>query len=283
MVKRFLMKTIFLTIALAVVLAVIIAARTVDLGFGTIDETYTQTFFEQFVLSGGPIVWFVLLPMSLLMVYFIIEYSMTIRRSKLLPEGISGDIIELVQEHGPQGLGGYLENEDDFVSVSIAETISKGKGDWFRMRSAMAESLQEQAMKLIRKIEWLNLIGNVSPMVGLFGTVYGMIKLFNAIVVAGGQPQPAHLASGISIALVTTFWGLFIAIPALATHSIFRNRIETLISEAVVEAENVMSEIRKAMKIQYQPQSQKPKQMIEGLRAKSVKTVDKSLVQKNPY
>ena len=92
------------------------------------------------------------------------------------------------------------------------------------------------------------MIGNVSPMVGLFGTVFGMIKLFNTIVVTGGQPQPSQLAEGISVALVTTFWGLFIAIPALSMYGVFRNRIETLVSEAVSEAEDVMPEIRRQMK-----------------------------------
>ncbi len=283
MVKGFLIKTVFLIIALAVVLAVITVAAVVSRDTDAVEAAYNRTFFEQFVLSGGPIVWFVLLPMSLLMVFFIIEYSLIIRRTKLLPEDISDDIIELVREHRPEGLQPYLEDEEDFVSISILQAVNKGKGDWFRMRSIMAESLQEQAMKLLRKIEWLNLIGNVSPMVGLFGTVYGMIKLFNAIVITGGQPQPAHLASGISVALVTTFWGLFIAIPALAIHSVFRNRIETLVSEAVVEAENVMPEIRKTVKIQPQRQLQKPKQMIQELKAKSVKTIDKSLTQKNLY
>ena len=101
------------------------------------------------------------------------------------------------------------------------------------------------------------LIGNVSPMVGLFGTVFGMIKLFNTIVTAGGQPQPAQLADGISIALVTTLWGLFIAIPALAIHGVFRNRIETLASDAVTEAENIMPEIRRSLKkLQSQQQTE---------------------------
>ena len=75
-----------------------------------------------------------------------------------------------------------------------------------------------------------------------------MIKLFNAIVVAGGQPQPAQLADGISVALVTTFWGLFIAIPALAIHGVFRNRIEALAGDAVTESENIVPEIRRSLK-----------------------------------
>ena len=90
-----------------------------------------------------------------------------------------------------------------------------------------------------------NIIGNVSPMIGLFGTVFGMIKLFNSIVIAGGQPRPEQMADGISIALVTTFWGLLVAIPALTLHCIFKNKIESIATEAVVEAEMIIVEIKK--------------------------------------
>jgi biopolymer transport protein ExbB len=119
-------------------------------------------------------------------------------------------------------------------------------------------------------------------MVGLFGTVFGMIKLFNAIVTAGGQPQPAHLAGGISVALVTTFWGLFIAIPALAIHGVFQNRIETLANDAVIEAENIVPEIRQSLKKQSPAIDKsgghcKAKPPIRELPAKSKGTVDESI------
>ena len=87
-------------------------------------------------------------------------------------------------------------------------------------------------------------------MIGLFGTVVGMIKLFNTIVVTAGQPQPVQLADGISVALVTTFWGLIIAIPALGIHGVFRNRIEAVAGDAVVEAENIITQIRLSLKKQ---------------------------------
>ena len=125
------------------------------------------------------------------------------------------------------------------------------------------------------------MIGNVSPMVGLFGTVFGMIKLFNAIVITGGQPQPARLAEGISIALVTTFWGLFIAIPALSIYGVFRNRIETLVSDAVVEAENIMPQIRRYLKKQQQQEVfdgiEKISQPIHQLANKKSRTVTEPL------
>jgi biopolymer transport protein ExbB len=211
---------------------------------------HRQSLFEQFVIAGGPIVWFVLLPMSLVTVYLSVEHGLTIRRKKLLPSGVGAKTVDIVRQQGPEQLQTRIADRGDFVSVAVVKAVTQGKGDWFRMRNLLFESLQEQASRLMCRIEWLNLIGNVSPMVGLFGTVFGMIKLFNAIVTAGGQPQPAHLAGGISVALVTTFWGLFIAIPALAIHGVFRNRIETLANDAVIEAENIVPEIRRSIKKQ---------------------------------
>ncbi len=263
--KSFWLKTFILVIALAVALAVIVA--TMPRGSIIAAQGEKRTFFTQFVISGGPIVWFVLLPMSLVMVFFAVEHSLTIRRKKLLPSGIGKQIVGIIRQFGPRQLAARIADRGDFVSIAVVKAVGQGRGDWFRMRSLLAESLQEQAGGLLRRIEWLNLIGNVSPMVGLFGTVFGMIKLFNAIVTAGGQPQPAQLADGISVALVTTFWGLFIAIPALAIHGVFRNRIETLASDAVVEAENIVPEIRRSLK-QSQAKEPKLKQPIQELGGK---------------
>jgi flagellar motor component MotA len=90
------------------------------------------------------------------------------------------------------------------------------------------------------------------------------------------------LAGGISVALVTTFWGLFIAIPALAIHSVFRNRIETLANDAVIEAENIVPEIRRSMKKQTPSiagsrRAVKVKQPISELSAESGKAVEDSV------
>jgi biopolymer transport protein ExbB len=275
--KNFLLKMGCLIIVLAAVLAVMVAMMRNNFGVGAVRTGRTQTFFEQFVLAGGPIVWFVLLPMSLIAVYLAAEHSLTIRRKKLLPCGIGGTIVRIIQQFGVEHLETRIAEQGDFVSTAVARAVTQGKGDWFRMRNALAESLQDQASQLLRKIEWINLIGNVSPMVGLFGTVFGMIKLFNTIVVAGGQPQPAQLAEGISVALVTTFWGLFIAIPALAVYGVFRNRIETLVSDAVVETEDVMPQIRERLMTQKQVEEPKQKHPISELPANKARPFDRSV------
>jgi len=278
--KKGLLRTSLLVVLLVVVLAVIVITMRANISGAAIKPVQTQTFFEQFVVAGSPIVWFILLPMSLITVYLAAEHCLTIRRKKLLPRGIGARTVETIRQFGPGQLEARIGDRNDFVSIAAAKAASAGGADWFRMRNALFESLQEQSSRLIRRIEWLNLIGNVSPMVGLFGTVFGMIKLFNAIVTAGGQPQPAQLADGISVALVTTFWGLFIAIPALAIHGVFRNRIETLVSDAVAEAENIVPEIRRSMKKQSRAEPQqesKRKPSIQELPAKPTKTIGKSL------
>jgi biopolymer transport protein ExbB len=244
--KNFWLKTSVLSIMLAGVAAAIF----MTLNAPSRQEPATgggRTLFEQFVTSGGWVVWFILLPMSLVMVYLAVEHGLTIRRKKLLPDGIGGRIIGMIREFGPRQLATGISDRVDLVSTAVVKAVTEGGGDWFRMRNLLGESLQDQAMRLLRRIEWLNLIGNVSPMVGLFGTVVGMIKLFNVMAARGGQPEAAQLADGISVALVTTFWGLLIAIPALALHGVFSNRIETLANDAVIEAEKIIPEIRRSL------------------------------------
>ena len=274
--KSFLLKTLVLFVVLAAVLAVIVVTMRSGSWTDATDVGRTQTFFKQFVIAGGPIVWFVLLPMSLVMVFLAAEHSLTIRRKKLLPSGIGARVVEIIRQFGTGQLEERIADRNDFVSIAVVKAVTQGRDDWFRMRSLLFESLQEQASKLLRRIEWLNLIGNVSPMVGLFGTVFGMIKLFNAIVMAGGQPQPAQLAEGISVALVTTFWGLFIAIPALAIHGVFRNRIETLVNDAGVEAEILMPQIGRSLKKQTEAKQPKQKHPIRELADKPAEAIRES-------
>jgi len=241
--KSFIIKIIILSLVLAVVASVVISSTA---GKPADEErTASKTFFSQFVVAGGPIVWFVLLPMSIVTLSVAAEHVFSIRRKKLAPPETAAELASLIRRFGPGQLQARLSGRDDLVSTAVEKAIGSFSTERriTHFRTLVAESLQEQTLRLLRKIEWANIIGNVAPMVGLFGTVFGMIKAFNSIVIAGGQPQPAQLAEGISIALVTTFWGLLIAIPALSIYGIFRNRIETLASEAAMQAEMVVSEI----------------------------------------
>lgn len=202
-----------------------------------------DTFFHQYIIAGGGIVWFVLLPMSVATVYLAIDLAFTIRRRRLLPAEASGEILAIAHSAAPGQLLARLAARQDLASRTLLRTLGKSRrlqADAGRLHHIAAECLQEQGFNLLRKVEWCSIIGNVAPMVGLFGTVFGMIQAFDVLGVAGGQPPHDQLAAKISIALVTTFWGLLIAIPALAIHGIFRTRVETLISEAALEVEELL-------------------------------------------
>jgi len=109
------------------------------------------------------------------------------------------------------------------------------------MERAVEETLDERSARLFRKTEYLNIIGNVSPMIGLFGTVVGMILLFAEIHAADTFPGARIVADRIAIALITTFWGLAVAIPALSIYAVFRNRIDVLTAECTLASEHLLS------------------------------------------
>jgi len=199
-------------------------------------------YFQRFFVDGGPIVWFLLLPLSVLTFSLIVQHFLVIRRNKLLPPTLVNQICQL---HLPDDQFEILQHQDNFLSRSLLAGLTLPDRDREAREHAMFEALDQLSTAMLRKIEWLNIIGNVAPMIGLFGTVWGMIEAFNRIVQAQGQPEPERLADAISIALVTTLWGLFTAIPALAAYGSLRNRIDAITAETSVTAETLMDRLEK--------------------------------------
>ena len=113
------------------------------------------------------------------------------------------------------------------------------------MEKAVEEALAEQAARLMRRIEYLSLIGNIAPMVGLLGTVTGMIIAFQQVAVSGGAAGAGDLAEGIYQALVTTVAGLIVAIPSLGAFAICRNRVDELMAEATQRANHALAPIKR--------------------------------------
>jgi biopolymer transport protein ExbB len=105
----------------------------------------------------------------------------------------------------------------------------------------MQEAGEDENMALEHRLSYLALIGTVAPMLGLMGTVQGMIASFDKIATSPSTPKPAELADGISTALFTTLIGLGIAVPAMIFYSILRNRIQRLVLEIGMVSEGLMS------------------------------------------
>ncbi|MBN2377724.1 MAG: MotA/TolQ/ExbB proton channel family protein [Sedimentisphaerales bacterium] len=201
------------------------------------------SYFQRFFVDGGPIVWFVLGPLSLATMSLIVQNFLVIRRVNLMGTGTQGRLQRFFPGGDLGQLRQELARENNLLAGTLFAGLARVRDGATAMENAIYDSLEQQSTALLRKIEWLNIIGNVAPMIGLFGTVWGMIEAFNRIVKAQGQPEPDQLAGAISIALVTTLWGLFTAIPALAAYGSLRNRIDALAAEIVVTAENFLENL----------------------------------------
>jgi biopolymer transport protein ExbB len=114
------------------------------------------------------------------------------------------------------------------------------------MKEAMETAIGEQTADQFRKIEYLNIIGNLGPLLGLLGTVIGMIDAFLALNASGGNASPATLAFGISKALVHTMLGLLLAVPCLAAFGILRTLVDKYTVRASMIAEELLLMIKPA-------------------------------------
>jgi len=206
----------------------------------------TINYFEVLVWPGGGVIGMILWAMSILTLAIIVQYFIAIRRENVMPEMVLAQIQEMFEAKDYREAIEMTSTEPSYLSYVIHAALAEAAHGYPAMERAMEEASEERTTKLLRQIEWLNLIGNISPMLGLLGTVWGMINAFFELVAAGGSPEPEKLAGSIGIALVTTLLGLSIAIPALAVYSLMRNRIDALSSETMVASQELVSTFRPA-------------------------------------
>ena len=196
--------------------------------------------FDFFVRKGGKIT-MVLIALSLVTVALVVEHFASIRRATILPVEATQRIKALIDEKKYLEAIEFTSEEPSMMGSVINAGLLEASNGYAAMERAVEETLEERAARLIRKTEYLSVIGNVSPMIGLFGTVVGMILLFASIHQAAAFPPARIVADKISIALITTFWGLLIAIFALSFFAIIRNRIDVLTAECALAADKILS------------------------------------------
>ena len=195
----------------------------------------------------GAIGW-LLWGLSVVAVALIVQCLIAIRRVNILPDVLRERIQEMFGSRQYREVIDLTEGEPSFLSRVIHAALSEAAHGYPAMERAMEEAAEEHTTRLLRSIEWLNLLGNIGPMLGLLGTVWGMIRAFFTMVEKGGAANAADLAGDIGIALVTTLLGLSVAIPSLTVFSIMRNKIDALTSETMVAGQELVSNFRPAGK-----------------------------------
>jgi biopolymer transport protein ExbB len=182
-----------------------------------------KSLMQAFLEDGGTIGWVIII-LSVVTVAMIIEFSVSIRRDKLCPPELIDELEALLEENELQEALELCESEPNFVTNSLAAGLPVVNEGYDKVKANIDVQAGVEALKLQQKIGWMLFNSNLGPLLGLFGTVQGMIMAFNVIVDLGQKVTPKDLAIGISAALVTTFQGLIVGIPALFAYQFFRNK-----------------------------------------------------------
>ena len=215
------------------------------------------------MLAAGGSIGYVIVLFSFLMVALIIDHMINIRRSTLMPPGLAEEIHRCLSERRFDEGKKYCIEHPGFLSRVLHAGLDETGLGYGTIEKAMEDAAIEQSARLFRRIEYLSVISTLAPMLGLMGTVWGMIQAFLEFE-QKANPQVSELAPGIYRALITTLLGLGVAVPSLAAFAIFRSRIEELAAETVLLAEHVFADHRRLIQAKRQPRvSQAGQQAID--------------------
>lgn len=179
---------------------------------------------------------------SVVAVAMIISCAIDIRTSRILPKRSLHTIDDLASGKRWDDLRIFVARDNSFVG-RVLDVAFKTGGDHQSVREAAELAASEESARWFRKIELLNIIGNLGPLVGLAGTVWGMILAFTSLGETGGQAGPSDLSLGISKALFHTLLGLCLAIPCLLFYGLYRSKVDRLCTHGMVVSGRLVDQL----------------------------------------
>lgn len=197
-----------------------------------------------YLVEGGPLIMIPLVLLSFVAVLLIIFYIFTIRQGTVVSDKFMNAADALIRKQDYLGLIAVCNRENECIARIVYKTLDfatkNPTASFDEVREVTQAEGTRQASILNNRISYLNDIGRIAPMVGLLGTVVGMIKAFESIGKSSGV-QHMELAPGVAQALVTTAAGLIISLPALIFYSIFRGKVQKLIAELEAAMTHIMA------------------------------------------
>ncbi len=194
------------------------------------------------IRSGGPL----MIPIALcsfILLAFVFERAISLRRGRVIPGPFVKRFLKQLRE-------GELDREKAIALCEdngspVAEVLAGAVRKWGRpaveVEQAIIDSGERATNTLRRYLRVINGVATVTPLLGLLGTVVGMIRAFNNIATADAMGRPERLAEGISEALLTTAFGLTVAIPALIFYLFFVSRVDRLIIDIDAMGQEVVN------------------------------------------
>lgn len=198
----------------------------------------------EIVRAGGPLMWPIIL-CSVVALGIVVERMWTLQAQRVMPPGLLPKVWQLVEsgQVNDKVITALEQNSP------LGRVLAAGLANRHRPRAVLMERLEDTGRHVVHELErFLNTLGTiagVSPLLGLLGTVTGIIKAFNAITV-GAMGDPRALSGGISEALITTAAGLVVAIPALIAYRYLRGRVDRIVIEMEKSAIALADAVEKA-------------------------------------
>jgi biopolymer transport protein ExbB len=196
------------------------------------------------LLEAGGGVGVVIGALSVGMAALVFEYLISLRRGATIPRRLAERLQELITQKQFKQATDECRDNGSLLALVIGAGLGEVDAGYAAVEKAMEDACAQHAGRLYRKIDYLSVIGTLSPMLGLLGTVWGMMLAFSEFA-SKANVAVTELAPGISTALVTTLLGLAVAIPAYAAYAYFRNRVDEAVANCSQVADHIFFEYRR--------------------------------------
>jgi len=239
---RFGLNKVLSVAAISGLLTSVATAAPILQGAAPTEEQKAPSFLSDVISNAGLIGWMII-GLSVLALARIIEHLMSLKLEKLAPPHLVDELEAMMDEENWQQAVELCEAEPSYLTDIVHAGLTKLGHRFDVMESAVDEMHEEKDIELGQKIGWLSLIAAVSPMMGLLGTVNGMVMAFGQIAVKP-TVKPNDLAAGIKGALVTTLLGLIVAIPVTTAFVFFKNKAIQISMEVGAITEELFERFR---------------------------------------
>ncbi|MEM9827709.1 MAG: MotA/TolQ/ExbB proton channel family protein [Planctomycetota bacterium] len=189
----------------------------------------------------------VLVMLSVATAYLLFDQILSLRRNEVLPDGLAEAVRQSLATGQLAQADSACRQKPSVLSVVLLNGLGEVEYGYPAVEKSVEDALAQQSARLLRRIDYLGVIGNIAPMIGLLGTVAGMVAAFSQVAATRGSAGTGDLAEGIYQALVTTVGGLLVAIPALAIHAVCRNRVDALIAEVAYQATQALAPVKRRL------------------------------------
>ena len=200
---------------------------------------------EEMVRQGGPVL-IVIIALGFLTIVITAYFFLTITTRREAPTKLARLAREQLRAGDIRGAYQMVEGRDELLARVLAAGLKVADHDRFVIQEAMESEGERGATALWQKVSYLNNIGVIAPLLGLLGTVWGMIGAFNAIATADAQVKTISMAYSVSQAMITTAAGLILAIPAMVLFYYFRGRVVKIVARIEAQAAEFVDLILKA-------------------------------------